>query len=152
MSGSTEPRDDGVAVADPVSVDELRHRPRRLPLVGLALLALGAAGWLVASAFQESVLYYLTPTEAQTAETDVRFRLAGIVVDDSLQRDHAGVLHFEVTDGRTTIPVRFDGRVPDSLGDGAEAVSEGRMAPDGAFEADTVLARCASKFEAEPRP
>jgi len=131
------------------TLDDLRHRPNRLPLLGLALLAAAALAWLAVDAFQESVLYYLTPSEAQDAGVEDRFRLAGLVVDDSLYRDDAGILHFEVTDGTTTVPVRFDGNAPDSLGGGAEAVSEGRMTPEGVFEADNVLARCASRFEAE---
>ena len=134
---------------DQDTLDELRHRPSRLPLLGLALLAAAALAWLAVDAFQESVLYYLTPSEAQDADPEERFRLAGLVVDGSLHRDDAGQLHFEVTDGAATVPVRFDGQAPDSLGDGAEAVSEGRMTPEGVFEADSVLARCASKFEAE---
>jgi cytochrome c-type biogenesis protein CcmE len=134
---------------DVATLDDLRHRPNRLPLLGLALLAAAALAWLAVDAFQESVVYYLTPSEAQDAGVEERFRLAGLVVDDSLYRDDAGMLHFEVTDGTATVPVRFDGLAPDSLGGGAEAVSEGRMTPEGVFEADTVLARCASKFEAE---
>ena len=134
---------------DADSLEDLRHRPNRLPLLGLALLAVGALAWLATDAFQESVLYYLTPAEALEADADERFRLAGLVVDDSLHRDDDGILHFELTDGDATVPVRFDGQAPDSLGDGAEAVSEGRMSPEGVCEADSVLARCASKFEAE---
>jgi cytochrome c-type biogenesis protein CcmE len=132
---------------------ELRRTTRRAPLVLLALVALGAIGWLAADAFQGSVVYYLTPTEARTADPDDTFRLAGLVVDGSIQREAAtGDLLFQVSDGQTTIPVRFDGRAPDSLGDGAEAVAEGRLGTDGVFRADTVLARCASKYEAELEP
>ncbi len=141
------PLDDPADLAE--DLDHLRERPSRLPLLGLALLAAAALAWLAVDAFQESVLYYLTPSEAQDADPQERFRLAGLVVDDSLHRDDAGTLHFEVTDGAATVPVRFDGQAPDSLGDGAEAVSEGSMSADGVFEADAVLARCASKFEAE---
>jgi cytochrome c-type biogenesis protein CcmE len=132
--------------------DGLRHRPSRLPLVGLALLAVAALAWLAVDAFQESVVYYLTPSELQAGSGEGRVRLAGLVIDDSLHRDAAGTLHFEVTDGEATVTVRFDGRVPDALEGGAEAVAEGRIGPDGVFEADTVLTRCASKFEAELEP
>jgi cytochrome c-type biogenesis protein CcmE len=132
-----------------VDEDLLEHRPRRTPLLLLGLVALIAAGWLAVDAFQGSVVYYLTPTEALAADHGEVFRLAGLVVDGSVTREATGGLRFEVTDGSTTVPVRFDGRAPDGLGDGAEAVAEGRFADDGVFEADTVLARCASKFESE---
>jgi cytochrome c-type biogenesis protein CcmE len=129
--------------------DGLRDRPSRLPLLGLALLAVGALVWLGVAAFQESVVYYLTPSEVKVESSEGRFRLAGLVIDDSLHRDAAGTLHFEVTDGDATVAVRFDGRVPDSFEGGAEAVAEGRIGADGVFEADTVLTRCASKFDSE---
>jgi cytochrome c-type biogenesis protein CcmE len=128
----------------------LERRPHRRPFLVLGLVAVIAVAWLSVDAFQGSVVYYLTPTEALGAEPDVVFRLAGHVADGSIARDATtGTLRFEVTDGTTTIPVRFDGRVPDSLADGAEAVAEGRLGSDGVFAADTVLARCASRFEAE---
>jgi cytochrome c-type biogenesis protein CcmE len=125
------------------------ERPRsRLPFVLLGLLALGALGWFAVDAFQGSVVYYLTPTEAAASPEGV-FRLAGHVAEDSIGRDADGAFRFAVTDGRTTIPVRFAGRPPDALDEGAEAVAEGRFGPDGTFEADRVLARCASRFEAD---
>jgi cytochrome c-type biogenesis protein CcmE len=136
----------------PEGADGLRHRPSRLPVLALALLAVGALAWLAADAFRESVVYYLTPSEVEDASSQDRFRLAGLVVDDSVRRDATGTLHFEVTDGDATVAVRFDGRVPDSLGGGVEAVAEGRIGPDGVFEAETVLTRCASKFESEHAP
>jgi cytochrome c-type biogenesis protein CcmE len=135
--------------AEGAELADLRHRPSRLPLLGLALVAVGALVWLAVDAFQESVVYYLTPSEAAAASSEGRFRLAGLVVDDSLHRDAAGNLHFEVTDGDATVAVRFDGRVPDALEGGSEAVAEGRIGPDGVFQADSVLIRCASKFEPE---
>jgi cytochrome c-type biogenesis protein CcmE len=128
----------------------LVRQPSRTPLFVLGAVALVTLGWLVVAAFQDSVVYYLTPSEALHTETPGTFRLAGVVVDGSITRDTVtGDLRFEVTDGTATIPVRFDGRAPDSLTDGAEAVAEGRLGPEGEFLADSVLARCASRFEAE---
>jgi cytochrome c-type biogenesis protein CcmE len=97
-------------------------------------------------------VYYLTPSEAREADVGSASGWPGLVVDDSHVPRRRRAFHFEVTDGVATVPVRFDGRAPDALDDGAEAVSEGRLGPDGVFEADTVLARCASRFEAELEP
>jgi cytochrome c-type biogenesis protein CcmE len=150
---STGPSEDGTA--DDGMVTERRdhqlplERPRsRLPFVLLGLVVLASLGWFAADAFQGSVVYYLTPSEVDAAPDGV-FRLAGHVADGSITRDPDGAFRFAVTDGAATIPVRFDGRPPDALDDGAEAVAEGRMGPDGVFEADRVLARCASRFEAD---
>jgi cytochrome c-type biogenesis protein CcmE len=50
------------------------------------------------------------------------------------------------------IPVSYVGRdpLPDTFKDGAQALVEGRMKPDGRFEAEQVQAKCASKYEATP--
>jgi cytochrome c-type biogenesis protein CcmE len=128
----------------------LERRPHRLPLFVLGAVVVLALGWLAVDAFQGSVVYYLTPTEALADVPAGDFRLAGNVTDGSIHTDPvSGEFRFEVTDGVTTVPVRFDGRPPDSLTDGAEAVAQGRLGADGVFVADTVLARCASRFEAE---
>jgi cytochrome c-type biogenesis protein CcmE len=128
----------------------LERRPHRLPLLVLGLVVVLALGWLSVDAFQGSVVYYLTPTEALEEVPAGDFRLAGHVADGSISRDPVtGEFRFEITDGAASVPVRFDGRPPDSLADGAEAVAQGRLGDDGVFVADTVLARCASRFEAE---
>jgi cytochrome c-type biogenesis protein CcmE len=128
----------------------MERRPPSTAVLVLGVIAIALFGWLAVDAFRGSVVYYLTPTEAIGTPPEQVFRLAGHVEDGSLTRDTVtGTLHFAVTDGTTSIPVRFGGRAPDSLTDGAEAVAEGRLGADGVFEADTVLARCASRFEAE---
>ncbi len=43
------------------------------------------------------------------------------------------------------------GRLPDNLAEGMEVVVEGRFEPSGVLSGDTVLTRCASKYEAEDR-
>lgn len=131
---------------------DLTERPSRLPLLALGAVALAALVWMSMGAFQESVVYYVHPSELTSDDVGEHVRLAGEVVDGTIARDAAGVLTFEVTDGTATVPVRFDGRAPDSLTDGSEAVSEGSLGVDGVFHADTVLARCASRFEADLEP
>jgi cytochrome c-type biogenesis protein CcmE len=128
----------------------LERRPHRLPVLVLGIVVVVALGWLSVDAFQGSVVYYLTPSEALADVPAGDFRLAGHVSDGSIHKDPlTGEFRFEVTDGVASVPVRFDGRPPDSLADGAEAVAQGRLGDDGVFVADTVLARCASRFEAE---
>ena len=53
---------------------------------------------------------------------------------------------FDVTDGRTTVPVRFQGAAPDALRDGGQAVAEGALRGK-AFVAERLFARCPSKFQ-----
>jgi cytochrome c-type biogenesis protein CcmE len=153
--GGTTPEErardvDGGTSAPSGASRELERRPRRLPLLVLGAVAVLAIGWLAVDAFQGAVVYYLTPSEALEEAPGGVFRLAGHVADGSIRTDpDTGELLFEVVDEGAGVLVRFTGRPPDALAEGAEAVAEGRFAADGSFAADTVLARCASRFEAE---
>ena len=40
--------------------------------------------------------------------------------------------------------------LPDTFKDGAQALVEGRLMPEGGFVAEQVQAKCASKYEASP--
>jgi cytochrome c-type biogenesis protein CcmE len=153
MGGTTpeeRARDAGGGFAPAGDGRELERRPRRLPLLVLGVVAVLAVGWLAVDAFQGAVVYYLTPSEALEEAPEGVFRLAGHVAVGSIRTDPgSGELLFEVADDGASVLVRFTGRPPDGLAEGAEAVAEGRFAADGSFAADSVLARCASRFEAE---
>jgi cytochrome c-type biogenesis protein CcmE len=40
--------------------------------------------------------------------------------------------------------------LPDTFKDNAQALADGRLSPDGTFEASKIQAKCASKYEAKP--
>ena len=131
----------------------LEEPTRRWPLVAVVLVALAGIAWFGVDAFQASTAPHRSPSEVVAAEPAERFRLAGELAEGSLRRDgQTGTTHFELRDEEATIAVRFDGRAPESLTDGAEVVANGSLAEDGAFEADDVLAECASRFEEELAP
>ena len=50
------------------------------------------------------------------------------------------------------LPVSYVGTdpLPDTFKDGAQCLVEGKVQPDGRFVAETVQAKCASKYEAAP--
>jgi cytochrome c-type biogenesis protein CcmE len=48
------------------------------------------------------------------------------------------------------MPVYYKGGpVPDIFGEEVQVVVEGKVGPDGTFQASTLLAKCPSKFESE---
>ena len=120
-------------------------------------LVLVTAGWLMASSIQETGMYYLTPTElAVKLRQDPGLHDAGVklgarVVAGTIDRKPGGREYaFRVTDGERTIPVVYKGIAPDTFTDGVDVVVEGRMGRDGTFHATVLLAKCASRYEAEP--
>jgi hypothetical protein len=48
---------------------------------------------------------------------------------------------FRVTDGKTDIAVVYHGILPDLFREGQGVVAEGKLKPDGVFEASTILAK-----------
>ena len=125
-------------------------------LVGGGLLVV-AIVYLVITSLQTSAVYYITVGELLArdgAAAHQTVRLAGAVVDDSIQRDRQH-LRFELTDGTASVPVMHTGTVPDLFGYRAEGayqdvVVEGRYTPAGVFEARNIIVRHGPAFEAAP--
>ena len=69
----------------------------------------------------------------------------------SVEKIDAGLaIRFLVQDGSGQMPVYYKGGpVPDIFGDEVQVVVEGKVGPDGTFQASTLLAKCPSKFETE---
>jgi cytochrome c-type biogenesis protein CcmE len=143
----TEARPSGAAEPPEPPPEGFERKKSRVPIVLLGVIVLGALLALGFTMFGRSVSYYYTPTEVLAVQGE-DVRLSGTVVDGSIATDAAaGTVAFEVTDGTTVVPVEFTGPRPDTLQDGGEAVAEGALGTDGVFRADTLFAKCPSKFE-----
>jgi len=110
-------------------------------LVGAGVAAI--IGWLAFSGVGNALVYYLTPTElAARGEAAIgqSVRLGGLVLPGSVSGS-ATDLTFVLTDGETEITVHSSVAPTSSFREGAGAVVEGAMGPDGVFEADEVLVK-----------
>ncbi len=58
------------------------------------------------------------------------------------------VYYFTISDGGHTLPVVYSGIVPDIFRPGITVVVEGHYTGQGPFQAQTLLAKCPSKFQA----
>jgi cytochrome c-type biogenesis protein CcmE len=119
-------------------------------LVGLAaVLTLGAPEDGAFSYYKDVGSYLSAQPSPQTRGQ----RVHGFVVAGSIAKDlAAGHVDFRIADHDSSheLAVRYLGiDVPDLFRDGAEVVVEGRAA-GGTFQAQRVLAKCPSKYEAKP--
>lgn len=117
-----------------------KHRRLLTILIGISLL--GGAAFLILSAFEENLVFFVTPTdlEAREIEPGQRFRIGGLVEEGSVIED--GIQYtFGVTDLSYDVKVRYKGLLPDLFREGQGVVIEGSFAPDGVFEAASVLAK-----------
>ncbi|HLZ59878.1 MAG TPA: cytochrome c maturation protein CcmE [Ktedonosporobacter sp.] len=142
-----------------IPADEARpQRPRRcLPLsfvlAGVAVLA--AIIYLVYANTQASAVYYMTVSELKhcTDCTTRSVRVSGIVQAGSIVHDdQQQLVKFVVVDGAQTLPVVYSGVVPDIFRPGIQVVVEGRYPGQGSFQAQTLLAKCPSKFQSATPP
>jgi cytochrome c-type biogenesis protein CcmE len=127
---------------------------RRLKLLVAGGTIALAIVYLVVTALQTSTVYYITVGELLSRGPTTQaqqVRVAGDVVPGSVERIDAGLaLRFLVHDGSGEMPVYYKGGpVPDIFGDQVQVVVEGKVGPDGTFQASTLLAKCPSKFETE---
>jgi cytochrome c-type biogenesis protein CcmE len=121
----------------------MTRKQRRLTLIGCSLAVLAIAAGLVLNALRDSILFFSTPTMAveKHLQPGQRFRLGGMVREGSLVRGDKLQVKFEVTDGNATLPVTYQGILPDLFREGQGIVSEGALDASGVFKADTVLAK-----------
>ncbi len=120
----------------------MKRKHKRLTFVGIAMLLLAAAAALILTAFEESIVFFHSPTDLLTKDTraDQRLRLGGLVEEGSVEKPGGGVVIFRVTDTTNTVPVRFKGILPDLFREGQGVIAEGRF-ETGVFQADEVLAK-----------
>ena len=122
----------------------MKPRHRRLIYVALGLALLGVTAALVLNAFRSNLVFFYSPTQVADKEAPVNktFRLGGLVEQGSLKRLPDGVtVSFVVTDTGKSIPVRYKGILPDLFKEGKGVVAQGRLEPDGVFQAQEVLAK-----------
>lgn len=118
-------------------------------IIAIAVIAL-TVSYLVYGGVKDTMVYYLTVEELRAQVPDVydtRVRISGKVVPGSIIKDENNALEFEITDGTRNVPVTYEGIIPDIFADDVEAVVEGVYAKNDVFEADTLLAKCPTKYE-----
>jgi len=130
----------------------MKPRSKRLLFVILALCCVGAASALISKAMKGNLAYLHTPEQVLAGEVPQGqvFRLGGLVKEGSLQRSKTDLeARFVVRDNRNNeITVVTNKILPDLFAEGKSQVSRGKMADDGLFYADEVLA----KHDAEYMP
>jgi cytochrome c-type biogenesis protein CcmE len=119
----------------------MKPRHKKLAIAGGVLVAVGAIAALVLNAFQSNLVFFYSPTQVSKHEAPVNrtFRIGGLVEQGSVKRDGVQV-NFVVTDTAKTIPVRYEGILPDLFKEGKGVVAQGQL-KDGVFVAREVLAK-----------
>ncbi len=121
----------------------MTRKQRRLVMISGGLGVLVVAVALVLGALRDSIVFFNSPSDV--AEKHIapgaRIRLGGLVKPGSLVRGDNLKIRFEVTDGKSKLPVSYQGVLPDLFREGQGVVAEGALDAAGVFNADTILAK-----------
>ena len=128
----------------------MTRKRARLYMVLLLLVGVGVAAALVLTALGQNVSYFRTPTEILSGTypektTKRGIRMGGMVEKGSIERNGSTVL-FRVTDFKNTLPVHYEGLVPDLFREGQGVIAEGKMDEVGVFQASVLLAKHDEKY------
>jgi len=121
-------------------------------VVGITVIG-GGVGYFMVQAMQSSWAYYYSVDDfsaAGAATQEHSFRLAGRVKPGSVVRDMENLtLRFTLAGAQAQLPVQYKGVTPDNFTEDREIVVEGRLGTTGVFQADTLMTRCESKYQAK---
>jgi cytochrome c-type biogenesis protein CcmE len=126
----------------------MTRKQRRLVLIGSSLAVLGLAVGLVLAALKDSIVFFNSPTDVVEKHVGpgARIRLGGLVKPGSIVRGENLQVRFDVTDGKSSIQVAYQGLLPDLFREGQGVVTEGALDTAGTFKADSVLAKHDEKY------
>jgi cytochrome c-type biogenesis protein CcmE len=117
-------------------------KTRRIQVFAIAAVALVVAVSLIGYAFRDGINLFRSPT--QVVEEPPRagevFRIGGLVEEGSLVRGEGTHVTFSVTDTNETIPVRFEGVLPDLFDENQGMIGTGSL-QNGVFVATEILAK-----------
>jgi cytochrome c-type biogenesis protein CcmE len=123
---------------------------KKLCTAGILLAA--GLGYLAYAGSQQGWVYYVSVDQfaKDTAQQKHRVRLMGRVGNENLVIEGAQLrARFQVESNGAVLPVSYRGTIPDLFKAGADVVVEGKLNPAGTFEADVLLTKCASKYDAK---
>ena len=86
--------------------------------------------------------FYIDQVASGEAPHNTRMRVGGLVVAGSVNRDPESLaVSFDLTDGKGTFTVAYEGILPDLFREGQGIVANGTLIDSSRFEAEEVLAK-----------
>jgi cytochrome c-type biogenesis protein CcmE len=132
-----------------------RARRRKVPwsFVVAGVAVAGAILYLVIANTGTTAEYYMTIGELRACHSCLTqsVRVLGTVVPNSIVHENdSQAVRFSMLDGSQSMQVEYSGIVPDIFRGGVQVVVDGHLTAKGTFQAQTLLAKCPSKFTPAP--
>ena len=122
----------------------MTRKKRRMMVLLVSFIGLGSATALVLSAFNDYLVFFVSPSDlAKSNPSGREVRLGGLVERGTVEKSASGQAgsRFNVTDGNASVRVVFKGILPDLFREGQGVVVLGLQQSDGVFRASEVLAK-----------
>lgn len=115
---------------------------RRVLLIAIGIGFLAVATGLIGYGLRDGISFFRSPSQVLAEPPSARetFRIGGLVEEGSLVRGAGTQISFRVTDGAASVPVTYDGILPDLFEEGQGMVGTGKYV-DGTFQATEILAK-----------
>ena len=125
---------------------------RRKLLIGIFVLG-AVFAYFGFTAFNDATMYYLTVDEAieRSAElADDTFQIKGSLIPETFNRSDGDITaYFTLQEGPATVNATYEGVLPDLFfNEHSEIVLQGKFIGSSMFQADQVLVKCPSKYQA----
>jgi len=125
--------------------------------IGLIIVAGAVALFFLSSTGNSKPVFYYSPTEfhADLAKQKDRVKLKGLIQPGSVKLSQNRLdVWFNVQDEKDlskTLPVHYQGAVPDAFQEGLQVVVDGRMDGQGTFQGRELIVKCPSKYESKDK-
>ncbi len=119
-------------------------RKKRLYIVLFIIAGVSIALAIMMTALRQHINFFYSPSQVAAGEVSAgqRFRIGGLVVDESVMRVEDSLqVRFALTDGAQEVWVTYAGILPDLFREGQGIVAQGALDEAGVFQADEVLAK-----------
>ena len=119
-------------------------RKQRLMIVLFVVLFSSAAIGLMMYGLSGNINLFFPPVEVAQGKAPVgqSIRVGGMVVEGSIKRSTDSLkIAFELTDYQASVPVVYEGILPDLFDEGQGAVAAGKLNEEGVLVASEVLAK-----------
>ena len=122
----------------------MKKRTARIYYISAILVLLSVLLFMFIKTFNDNLLFYRSPSQITNAEfpENYVFRVGGVVLDGSLIKSKNTMnVKFAITDYERNLDISYTGILPDLFREGQGVVIRGKLASDGVFYAEEVLAK-----------
>ena len=122
----------------------MKKRTARIYYISAILVLLSVLLFMFIKTFNDNLLFYRSPSQITNAEfpENYVFRVGGVVLDGSLIKSKNTMnVKFTITDYERNLDISYTGILPDLFREGQGVVIRGKLASDGVFYAEEVLAK-----------